>query len=56
MKKIYTAPEAELLCFRPVEELANGLLMDDLIKENNHTGEKEAAKGGGASDFTFNFF
>ena len=22
MKKIYTAPEADLLCFRPVEDLA----------------------------------
>ena len=29
MKKIYTAPEAELLCFRPVETIATD--MDDLL-------------------------
>ncbi|MBQ3252717.1 MAG: hypothetical protein IJB02_05725 [Oscillospiraceae bacterium] len=54
MKKIYTAPEAELLCFRPVEELAlqGGVAMDNLLDTK---GFQTAAKDGGASDFTFNF-
>lgn len=54
MKKIYTAPEAELLCFRPVEELANGVLMDNLLGENPVTGNKPAA-GNGASDITIDW-
>ena len=35
MKKIYTAPEAELLCFRPVETIAAeySLEMDNLLKD-----------------------
>lgn len=36
MKKNYTAPEAEILCFRPVEELANNLItMDDLLENKD---------------------
>lgn len=30
MKKIYNAPEAGLLCFRPVEALANEISFDTL--------------------------
>lgn len=39
MKKIYTAPEAELLCFRPVEELAAVVTMDNLLAEPPVTGK-----------------
>jgi len=40
MKMNYTAPEAEILCFRPVEELAGNIYMDDLLKNNFTTGNK----------------
>lgn len=33
MKKNYTAPEAEILCFRPAEELASNLTMDNLLAD-----------------------
>ena len=46
MKKNYTAPEAEILCFRPMEELANNLTMDDLLGEG---GPKDAAQDGAPS-------
>lgn len=46
MKKNYTAPEAEILCFRPEEELASNLTMDDLLGAG---GPKEAAKDGALS-------
>ena len=49
MKKIYTAPEAELLCFRPVEALATDAVfdMEDLLG-NEHGNQTPA--GDGASD------
>lgn len=43
MKKNYTAPEAEILCFRPTEELASNLAMDDLL--DNYGGPKEGVTG-----------
>lgn len=47
MKKNYIAPEAEVLCFRPVEELANyDLTMDDLLDG----GKQDAAVGGAPSE------
>ena len=42
MKKIYTAPEAELLCFRPVEDLAIDL--GNMYNLGNLTGGGSAAK------------
>lgn len=41
MKKIYTAPEADLLCFRPVEDLA--IVFDNLWNETETGGKKEGA-------------
>ena len=46
MKKNYTAPEAEILCFRPMEELASNLTMDDLLGKG---GPKDAAQDGAPS-------
>lgn len=46
MKKIYTAPEAELLCFEPQENLAfNGVSL---------TGEAEGGMGAGVGNGSSN--
>lgn len=43
MKKNYVAPEADLLCFRPVEDLA--IVFDSLWNKTETSGEKGAAVG-----------
>ena len=41
MKKTYNAPEASLLCFRPVEDLA--IEFGDLVNLENLNGKQETA-------------
>ena len=44
MKKIYNAPQADLLCFRPVEGLANELNFVDMVDlQNGENGKYSAA-------------
>lgn len=46
MKKIYNAPEAGLLCFRPVEELANFAIDLDKLLGTGGVGKGDAVEGG----------
>ena len=45
MKKNYTAPEAEILCFRPVEEIAGDITMDNLLDGTGYGGPKDGVTG-----------
>jgi hypothetical protein len=54
MKKIYNAPEAGLLCFRPVEALANEITFDVLenVRDNTLSGFKGDAAQWSKNDIT----
>jgi hypothetical protein len=59
MKKIYNAPEASLLCFRPMEDLANDLKdfidFNELLDLSDPAGMAGKATETSANDITINF-
>ena len=52
MKKIYNAPEAGLLCFRPVEALANEISFDTLQNVGTDGGKLGIAAVKSQNDIT----
>ena len=54
MKKNYTAPEAEILCFRPMEELASDVTMDNLL--DNYGGPQTGVTEKNLSDVFVNLW
>lgn len=53
MKKIYNAPEASLLCFRPVEDLA--IAFEDLVKLDTLETKQGTATEISENDITITF-
>ncbi len=53
MKELYISPELSVMCFAPVERLADDddVLFDDLFPSDGVTGEIQSEEG----DFDFDF-